>query len=172
MIDIQPATFTVESARPSDAEIIEALYREAFLINYPGGDWDRILAVVRVRIAEAVGTPMLQHGVLAARTSDGLFAGYIWWKCQRAPDGVDEAKVLGIGVVHDFRRRGVGKLLAEGMMHWVRGLQYPGGCRVTAEVSATNDAALALIAHFGGSKRTEIYSRDFGPVENGDVGNH
>lgn len=76
----------------------------------------------------------------------------------------DEAEILSIGVIGERQRRGIGRLLVEGLM---RAVQRAEVRRVFLEVAADNAAALALYQRLGfetTGRRKGYYARPGQPA--------
>jgi len=160
----------IDRVTESDLEPIKQLFREAFEINHPGGDWRKVRRAVSLELRKTfdaqrtLGGPM----VLVARASDGAFLGYIWWKYDTGPDAASEAFVQGLGTVKAHRSAGVGKLLVSAMVQWVHrnlsALDAPVR-RITCAVSPRNAPVLKVIESMGGDLRYAVFCKDIEPME-------
>lgn len=159
-------TTGVRFARSGDAGAIALLYREAFEINYPDSDWSVVEERCGKRIAKVCSEPPDAQVCMVAQADDGRVVGYIWWMHRTAPDGANEARIIGIGVFEATRKSGVGALLAKALLAYVGRIRFAGEpYRVTAEVSPTNTAVLALIGKFLGTQQLIVFARDLPAVE-------
>lgn len=142
------------------------LYREAFEMNYPGSDWEVVEERCRRRVDRVCSEPPDVQVCMVAQSEDGRVVGYVWWMHRVAPDGENEARIVGIGVFDAHRKSGVGTMLAKAALTYVGRIRYAGeSYRMTAEVSPTNTAVLALIGKHLGTQRTVIFGREFPPTE-------
>ncbi len=71
---------------------------------------------------------------------EGIVGYACWWEV------VDECHITNVTVSPDFRRRGAGKFLLEGILDDAR---RRGSLRATLEVRAGNEAAIAMYEKFG-----------------------
>jgi GNAT superfamily N-acetyltransferase len=163
-------TPVVARAGAADLEPIKELFREAFEINHPNGDWRKVRRAMGMELKKAVEEQKVlgDQVVLVARSAKGDFLGYIWWKYGIAPDAVPEALIAGVGVKHEFRKLGVATLLVSAMVQWVHrnlsGLKKPVR-RVTCAVSPRNGSVIRVIEKMGGRVKFVICSRDIEPLE-------
>lgn len=160
----------IAPAGMADLEPIRELFREAFEINHPRGDWRKARRAMGVELRKAIEEQKVlgDQVVLVARSAKGDFLGYIWWKYGIAPDAVPEALIAGIGTKREYRKLGVGTLLVSTMVQWVHRnlseLKKPVR-RITCAVSPRNSSVIRVIEKMGGRVKFVICSRDIGPPE-------
>lgn len=135
------------SALPSQ----EAM-EEDFILHLPAlrpmlySDLEAVAAI------EAANTP---HPWTVGQLRDSLSAGHGAWVCQRAGlvvgfsvlmFVVDEAHVLNLGVAPALQRRGLGRMLLDGLAESARG---QGAVSMWLEVRVSNARAIKLYASSG-----------------------
>ncbi len=163
-------TPVVSRAVLADQEPIKELFREAFEINHPTGDWRKVRRAMGVELRKAIEEQKIlgDQVILVARSAKGDFLGYIWWKYGTAPDAVPEALIAGVGVKREYRKLGVGTLLVSAAVQWVHrnlsALKKPAR-RITCAVSPKNSPVIRVIEKMGGRMKFVICSKDIEPLE-------
>ena len=105
-----------------------------------------------VPVGMALALPDLNQAL--ARLRDGRLLPFGWWRLTRALPAVNQARLIALGVLPAFRKRGLEALLVVGARAAVRQLGYRG-----AELSMTvedNTLIESTIAAAGG-RRTKTY---------------
>lgn len=126
-----PREVVAEAAR-TDAALLAEIHGACFSHGWSEDDFAVLLA------QDTVGALILRRDGFMARD---VPAGFIL--VRRA---ADEAEILTLAVLPDWRGRGVGRRLAEEAL---RGLYRDGARRVFLEVDAGNEAALHLYRSLG-----------------------
>jgi ribosomal protein S18 acetylase RimI-like enzyme len=147
----------IREMRKSDLPAVLAWYREAFLINFPLGDWGMIERPARLRLLHALD-PNSDDVVLVAEGEAGLLLAYLWLSEGRAGDAAHIATIEGLSVHRDYRRRGIGTLMADAAQQWAFGLR--GLERLQAVVSLSNEPVIGLLEKMGGVARFVTYAKE------------
>ena len=124
--------------RVEDISEIRAIEVRSFKLPWSETAFRRVIEEMphsRLLVAEFSGWPGQKEA------GGGGIVGYAcWWEV------VDECHITNVTVSPDFRRRGAGKFLLEGILDDAR---RRGSLRATLEVRAGNEAAIALYEKFG-----------------------
>ncbi len=134
-----PAPYLIRRARSDDFEPFRAVYESISGEGvWIGGelpiDWER-----RRPLWAKVGTD--EALLVLVAVVEAVAVG--WLSCQHAPDGRVE---LGMGVVREWRGRGIGSALMEEALAWAR---QRGAHKIVLSLWPHNRAARALYEKFG-----------------------
>jgi len=116
--------FRIRAATKGDLEGVAAIERDVFPDPWPASSF----------------VPLLEHDALVAEIS-GQIAGYLFGR-----SAADEAEVLNLAVLPEYRRAGLGRRLLETVFD---GWEARGVARVYLEVRASNEGALAFYQALG-----------------------
>lgn len=99
--------------------------------------------------ADSLSIPFPKHGwrrCWVMRTEAGRIVGHVDLRAHREPY-CEHRSLLGLGVDHEYRRRGIARRLCEHVVHWAR---YEAGlAAIDLQVLGGNEAAVALYRSLG-----------------------
>ncbi len=141
----------IRPARLDDADAIARVHVQAWRETYPGLIPDSVLAGLSVpgRVhawSEMIGAGEAAPAVLVAER-DGAVVGFASARMARDELLGTDAELTSIYLLDGYKRRGIGRLLFEHILEWLR----ERGCRsVGLWVLETNAGARAFYAALGG----------------------
>jgi len=148
---------SIRDMRSSDVPVVLGFYEEAFGINFPGADFERIKRAAKRRI---LGTMPADSGevILVAEGPGDLIIAYVWLALGRSGDGEPMVTIEGFGVHDEYRRQGVGAFMAEAIQQWA--FRLWGVKRLQCLVSLDNEPVIGLLEKMGGQARFVTYVKD------------
>ena len=147
----QPAAdLLIRAATPAEASTIAAIWVERH-----GGTVEAVLPAI-ARHLQAVADGTAPDAVFVALLGDTVVGfGRCGWRAHAATGAADGWYLLGLNVLSDHRRRGVGRALAQHRLDWLRG---QGAGQVFSFVSTQNLASLALHRSLGFEEVTRAFT--------------